>query len=156
MSEEMEKDSNKDGLGNIFRIAVFLCLVCSVVVSGLAVSLKPMQQLNKELDQKQNILRAAGMLPQSAKVSEDGRTVEELFSEFTIRAVDLETGEFLDQVDTKTFDPIKSAKQTDVSLALSVKQDIATIKRRENVSLVYLKMKIRKKFIEANILILDP
>ena len=132
---------NKDSLANTFLVALLVCLVCSIIVSGMADYLKPIQQLNKELDQKQNILRAAGLLPQSAKVSEDGRTVEELFSEFTIRAVDLETGEFLNQVDTKTFNPIKSAKQADVSQELSVEQDIATIKRRENVSLVYLKMK---------------
>ena len=131
---------NKEGLTNTFLVAVALCLVCSVVVSGMADYLKPIQQLNKELDQKQNILRAAGMLPQGAKISEDGRTVEELFSEFTIRAVDLDTGEFLDEIDVSAFDPIKSAKKADASIELSAEQDIATIKRRENVSLVYLKM----------------
>jgi len=132
---------NKESLANTFLVALSVCLVCSIIVSGMADYLKPIQQLNKELDQKQNILRAAGLLAQTAKVSEDGRTVEELFAEFTIRAVDLKTGEFLDQVDTNAFDPIKSAKRAELSIALSTQQDIATIRRRENVSLVYLKMK---------------
>ena len=57
---------DKDSLGNTFFIAIFLCLVCSIVVSGLAVALKPIQKLNKELDQKKNILRAAGLLGANA------------------------------------------------------------------------------------------
>ena len=80
---------DKDSLANTFLIAVFLCLVCSIVVSSMAVALKPIQQLNKELDQKKNILRAAGMLPADQDVSADGRSIEELFAEFTVRAVDL-------------------------------------------------------------------
>jgi len=76
---------NKDGLANTFLIALAVCLVCSVIVSGMADYLKPIQLLNKELDQKQNILRAAGLLPQGAKTSEDGKGIEELFSEFIIR-----------------------------------------------------------------------
>ena len=119
MSEEMEKDSNKDGLGNIFRIAVFLCLVCSVVVSGLAVSLKPMQQLNKELDQKKNILRAAGLLAAGSEVGADGRSVEEMFADFSVRAVNLETGDYTDAVDVSSYDPIRAAADASLSIDLS-------------------------------------
>ena len=43
---------DKDSLANTFIIAVFLCLVCSIVVSSLSVSLKPMQLLNKELEDR--------------------------------------------------------------------------------------------------------
>ena len=132
---------NKDGLANTFLIALAVCLVCSVIVSGMADYLKPIQLLNKELDQKQNILRAAGLLPQGAKTSDDGRGIEELFSEFIIRAVDLDTGEFSDQIDPTAFDPIKSAKDPSISIALDGEQDIATIKRRENISIVYMKMR---------------
>ena len=71
----------KDGLNNTFIMALAVCLVCSIVVSGIAVALKPTQQANKELDQKQNILRAAGMLAEGSNVSADGKTVDELFSE---------------------------------------------------------------------------
>ncbi len=129
----------KDGLKNVFIVALGVCLVCSVVVSGIAVALKPQQQLNKALDQKQNILRAAGMLAGDSLVAEDGRGVDELFSEFEVRVVDLETGEFLDDIDADTFDPVKAAKKPDLSIPLSGEQDIATLRRRENASLVYIK-----------------
>jgi Na+-transporting NADH:ubiquinone oxidoreductase subunit C len=130
---------DKDSLANTFLIAVFLCLVCSVVVSSMAVALKPIQKLNKELDQKKNILRAAGMLPADQNVSADGRSIEELFAEFTVRAVDLQTGEYVDGIDVASYDPIRAASDASKSVALTPSEDIATLRRRENVSLVYLK-----------------
>ncbi len=130
----------KDSLGNTFLIAVFLCLVCSIVVSSMAVALKPIQKLNKELDQKKNILRAAGMLPTNSNVAEDGRSIEELFAEFVVRAVDLDTGEYVDGVDLASYDPIKAASNSATSKALTPEEDIATLRRRENVSLVFLKV----------------
>ena len=130
---------NKDSLSNTFIVAVAVCLVCSVIVSGIAVALKPQQQLNKELDQKQNILRAAGMLPQGQTVDAQGRGIDELFAEFEVRAVNLETGEYVDGIDALAFDPIRAAKDPAQSMALSGEQDIATLRRRENTSIVYLK-----------------
>ena len=131
---------NKESLSNTFLVALAVCLVCSVIVSGMADFLKPIQKINKELDQKQNILRAAGMLEEGEKTSKDGQTVEELFSQFIIRGVDLKTGQYLDAIDVNSFDPVKSAKDSQASIKLTNEQDIATIKRRENMSLVYLKM----------------
>ena len=65
---------NKERLGNVLLVAIAVCLVCSIIVSAAAVALRPMQKENQELDQKQNILRAAGMLPADATVDADGRT----------------------------------------------------------------------------------
>lgn len=129
---------NKEGLGNVLFVAVAVCLVCSIIVSTAAVALRPLQQLNKELDQKENILRAAGMLPANAKVDAQGRGVDELFSEFEVRAVDLDTGEYVD-IDVDDYDPLKAAKDPARSTDLSPDEDIATLGRRENVSLVYLR-----------------
>ena len=42
------------------------------------------------------------------------------------------------EMELEGFDPIKAAKVTDTSRALSRDEDIATIGRRENVSLVYV------------------
>ena len=139
MAEETGSGSNKDGLRNTFSVAVFLCLVCSIVVSGLAVLLKPMQLLNKELDQKKNILRAAGLLAADSDNGSGGRTVEEMFADFTVRAVDLDTGEYTDAVNVDAYDPIRAASDSAVSTDLSAEEDIATLGRRENVSLVFIK-----------------
>jgi Na+-transporting NADH:ubiquinone oxidoreductase subunit C len=130
---------DKEGLANVLLVAIAVCLVCSIVVSTAAVMLKPQQRLNQELDQKQNILRAAGMLPEGSNVDPQGRSIEELFSQFEVRAVDLGTGEFTDAVNPQEYDPIKAAKDPQRSRDLSDAEDIATLGRRENISLVYIR-----------------
>ena len=130
---------NKEGLRNTLFVAVALCLVCSVIVSTAAVLLKPVQKANQALDQKQNILRAAGVLPAGATVDAAGRTVDDLFAEFEARAVDLTTGRYAEGVDPSTIDPIKSAKDPARSIDLEESQDIATIGRRENISVVFVR-----------------
>ena len=118
MAEESGKERRKDGLVNVLVVAVCVCLVCSVIVSTAAVALKPRQLANQALDRKQNILRAAGLLPADSNLSEDGRSVDELFAQFTVRAVDLETGRYIDGVDPATYDPVKAAKDPEQSTDL--------------------------------------
>ncbi|MDP6702834.1 MAG: Na(+)-translocating NADH-quinone reductase subunit C, partial [Candidatus Latescibacteria bacterium] len=48
-----------DSVGRTFGVALGVCLVCSVLVSAAAVSLRPTQAVNKALDKKRNILMAA-------------------------------------------------------------------------------------------------
>lgn len=133
------KGFDKESLSNVFIVAIVVCLVCSIVVSTAAVTLKPLRLINQELDQKQNILRAAGLLPEGERTDAQGRGVDELFGEFEVRAVALDTGRYVDTVDVTAYDPIKAAKKPADSQALSDEQDIATLGRLENVSLVYLK-----------------
>ena len=74
-------DFDKEGLRNVLLVAVSVCLVCSVIVSSAAVILKPRQLINQELDEKQNILRAAGMLPQGSNQDMQGRGIDEALRE---------------------------------------------------------------------------
>ncbi|MFT7306985.1 MAG: Na+-transporting NADH:ubiquinone oxidoreductase subunit C, partial [Candidatus Azotimanducaceae bacterium] len=60
---------NKDSISNIVIVALSLCLVSAIVVSSVAVSLKPTRQANKELDRAKNILIAAGLF-EKGKTSE--------------------------------------------------------------------------------------
>ncbi|MEQ8485253.1 MAG: Na(+)-translocating NADH-quinone reductase subunit C [Pseudomonadales bacterium] len=137
--DKPKQSFDKESLRNVLFVAISVCLVCSVVVSSAAVVLKPRQLLNQEYDQKQNILRAAGMLPQGSNVDAQGRSVDELFSQFEVRAVDLRTGEFTDAVDPDGYDPIRAAKDPSMSTNLTDEQDIATIGRREDISEVYIR-----------------
>lgn len=136
----MEKPAgrDKDSLGQILLVAFAVCLVCSILVSAAAVALKPAQQANKALDQKQNILRAAGLLAEGSSVGPAGETIDELFAEFRAVAVDLSEGQVLPAFDTAAYEPLKAAKDPARSMDLSEAQDIATIGRRENVSVAYL------------------
>ncbi len=46
-----------DNIVKTIGVALLLCLVCSIIVSGAAVTLKPSQLANKLLDKKRNILK---------------------------------------------------------------------------------------------------
>jgi len=50
-----------DNIVKTIGVAVLLCLVCSVIVSGAAIILKPKQVANKLVDKKSNILTVAGI-----------------------------------------------------------------------------------------------
>ncbi|TDI92940.1 MAG: Na(+)-translocating NADH-quinone reductase subunit C [Gammaproteobacteria bacterium] len=115
-----------------------MCLVCSILVAGAAVNLRPAQQLNKEADKRQNILRAAGMLPANAKIDAEGRGVEELFSRFSVRAVDLASGRFVADFDIDGYNQLRAARDPARSRDLSNSEDIATLGRLENVTLIYI------------------
>ena len=120
--------SSHDSVGKIIRVALALCVVCSVIVSTAAVLLKPAQEANKDLDRKRNILAAGGML-------EEGRSVDELFARIEPRYVDLRTGRFTTDVPAG-YDQRAAAKDPDLSD--DIEDDIAKVGRRANFAEVYL------------------
>lgn len=122
--------ANKDSVGKTLGVALALCIVCSIVVSVAAVSLKDMQLANKDNDRKRNILLAAGLY-------QPGLSVDEQFSAIQTKLVDLDSGKFVEG-DVSSFDQRKAAKDPLLSMALSGDQDLAKISRRENQALVYI------------------
>ncbi len=124
-------DMPNDSRTKTIAVATMLCLVCSVVVSAAAVGLKPKQEANKVLDKKRNILQIAGML-------REGVSIDELFKEIEPRVVDLDSGEFVDDIDPANYDQRSASKDPATSKALEKKEDIASIRRRPNLATVYL------------------
>ncbi|MAI42449.1 MAG: Na(+)-translocating NADH-quinone reductase subunit C [Gammaproteobacteria bacterium] len=127
---------------NILIVALSVCFVCSVVVSGAAVSLKPERLANKELDRNKNILIAAGLFEKG--VTNDSQ-VDNLFKSFEVRVVDLQTHQILTldeikqtNIDFSRYDQRKAAKDRSMSVALSTTEDIASISTRANYSIIYL------------------
>ena len=114
-----------------FVVALTLCIVCAVVVSSAAVSLRPAQEANKLLDLKTNILASAGLL-------EEGVDVETQFEKISVKLVDMETGRYTTEVDADTYDQRKASGNPSLSVALSASEDIAKIKRRANFAKVYV------------------
>ena len=129
----------REGIKNILVVSVAVCLLCSILVSLTAVSLKPLQDVNKELDRKQNILRAAGLLGAGESEDSMGRDAAVLFESFEVRAVDLDTGDFTTEIDPASYDQIRASRFAESSRDLSAEEDIATLGRRENIGLAYFK-----------------
>ena len=123
--------SSRESVGKTFLVAGILCVVCSVLVSVAAVGLRPIQQKNKLLDKKRNILAAAGLMS-------EGADVEVIFKEkIKIRAVDLNTGDYNESIDAATYDQRKAAKDPEQSIQLTAEEDKPRIKRIAKTALVY-------------------
>lgn len=127
--------SQRESTVRTLVVALLVCLVCSVFVAGAAVALRPTQIENAQLDKQRNILAIAGL----GNPSMSGSEVKALFGERIIaRLVDLETGRFSDEFDAQTFDPLAAAKDPALSKNLTGGEDIASINRRENYTVVYV------------------
>lgn len=167
-NENSEAKFDKDSIGNVFFIAISVCLVCSFLVAGAAVSLKSMQDANKKRDIMANIVRVAGIQDRDIETAgsveaffvkpEEGVEQELPYIEDIL--VDLESGEnavetardFLGldkSVETAeviaNFDQFKAAndprKEGDKLLyarKLDKTEDIAGLGKIERISHVYL------------------
>lgn len=118
-----------ESAGKTLTVATILCGVCSVLVAGAVVVLKPKQVINADLDFKKNILMAAGLL-------KPGTDINEAFKEVEPVVVDLETGRIAEGVDPKTFDQGKADKNPEYLQSIS--NDVAGIKKRSKLQMVYL------------------
>jgi Na+-transporting NADH:ubiquinone oxidoreductase subunit C len=116
---------DRDSTANTIKVAVQLCLVCSIIVSLCAVVLRPMQEANRKAFEQENILKAAGLY-------EEGCDVETVFNEVTPRIIELDTGTYDDEKDVETFDTVKAARA-----GTPPQKDIARIKRREAFAKIY-------------------
>lgn len=134
--------SSNDTIKQTLLVALSLCVVCSILVSGAAVILKPIQDANKILDRNKNILSAAGLFDPAIHSDDD---VDSLFDQFDPRIVDLEQGRFLNDsevqqlgIDMETYDPRRAINDPQYSRALSSDEDLANIKRQLRYPMVYV------------------
>ncbi len=131
----------RESVLNTFRVAVLLCLVCSVVVSSLAVGLRDTQQTQKETFRQQNILAAAGLWDPDSGTAQEARDLYE--RSITPVVVDLETGRVDPDIppDDPRTDPRVAARDsrlhTPVTELGEGVRDIARIRRREHYSTIY-------------------
>lgn len=122
----------RDSVGRTLLVAGALCVVCSVVVSSVAVGLRDIQVENRQADKQKNILLAAGIYDES-------KPVDEQFGNIETRLVDLATGEFVKEgeIDPATYDQRKASSDPQLSIEIARDDDLAGIKRREKYAFIY-------------------
>lgn len=120
----------RETVGKTFLVALSVCVVFSVLVSTAAVTLRPIQEINKLLDKKKNILLAAGLM-------EEGKSIDDLFAAIEAKVVDLASGEYT-EMDPEAYDQRKAVKDPSLSVAIARDADQAGIKRRAKYAPVYL------------------
>lgn len=134
--------SNVNSVQNVIKVALGLCVVCSIMISSAAVLLKPRQTENQLLDRNKNVLIAAGMFNPDVDTNAD---VAARFSEFDARIVDLQAGRYLSEeemqslgINPESYDQQSAKNDPEMSLNLTGDQDIASIRRRANYATVYV------------------
>jgi Na+-transporting NADH:ubiquinone oxidoreductase subunit C len=134
--------SSKDSIKSTLIVAFCLCVVCSIIVSGTAVVLKPRQDANRILDRNKNILAAAGLYDSAVNSDSD---VDSLFAKFTTRIVDINSGELVSEagleelgLDASSYDQRLVMNDPEFSEAISPENDKANVKRRALYQTIYL------------------
>lgn len=116
-----------------FKVAVTLCLICSVVVSALAVGLKSIQEEQKEAFRQQSILSAAGLWT-------TGGDPGQLFKDNNVAAVGIDLEDYKPEsgdLSQSKFDMSKSLQNPDLNRSLDSADDLAGLKKIEKYSVVY-------------------
>lgn len=121
---------NKDSVFNVLFVAFLVCIVASIAVSLTVEALKPIQDVNKQAYKQVNILKVAGIYQAKTPIASQFDVIES-------KLVNLDTGEYVDG-DLENYDLSKIFKDPDSYITLTRQEDIASIKRRENVATVYL------------------
>ena len=117
-------------------VALVVCVTASILVASAAVLLRPIQERNRAIDRKKNILIAAGLVQEGERT--DAETIERLFEKIEVRAVDLTTGKFVDDADMNLVESGALMKDPSQSTTLDAEKDIAKVRRMANLQPVYL------------------
>lgn len=112
---------------------LLLAFVCSALVAGAAVGLRPIQEANQLQDQRKNILYAAGLYDKT-------KTIDELFTPIEVKIVELETGLYVSEklIDPQSFNPLRAALTEAGGRPLKPDDDPAGLHRLEKYAPVYL------------------
>ena len=120
-----------DNMVKTVGVALLLCLVCSVIVSGAATLLKPLQVTNRLLDKNANSIAVS-------VIELEGRSIDEAFAQVETRIIDVETGQYNDQIDAQTYDQRKASKDPSMTIPLSAADNSAKIAGLPKYANVYL------------------
>lgn len=126
----------KENVLKTMFVALVVCVSASILVASAAVLLRPLQEANRAIDRKKNILIAAGLIEEGDRP--DGAEIERLFKQVEVRAVNLSTGDFVDDANLALVESGGLLKDPSQSTTLTEEQDIASVRRLANLQPVYL------------------
>lgn len=117
-----------EGIRTLLTAAI-LCFVCSIVVSSVAIKMRPMQKKNQEIDTKKTILLAANVIEKTATADE----VETAFNKVQTFLIDMRTGSRVEVEDPETFDTSSAEK-----IRIPAKKDIASLLTISSIEKAYV------------------
>ena len=126
----------RDGASYMFLFAGAVCVVCAILVSTSAVSLKERQQTNQALDRQRNVLYVTGLAS-----PDEGLERDEVIALFEERmkpvVIELETGEVVENppFEIEGYDQDKAADDSELGRAAPPNQ--ANVQRLPKYALTY-------------------
>lgn len=111
-------------------------VICSTLVSGTVVLLRPIQLNNELLERSRNIMQLTGLLEKGQVI--DDEQMLELFRQLDARVVNIDTGIFDDTLDAYSFDQRRAAVSLETSIVIPSNLDSARLGRRSQHATVYL------------------
>jgi Na+-transporting NADH:ubiquinone oxidoreductase subunit C len=127
------RDTPNETPAKTLTVAVMVALVSAVVVSIASVSLKPLQVANQERERQALMAQMIAQLPGMEDI-----LAEAGVDSLEVGIVDLDTGNFAEDIDPATYDQRAAATDPELSTELSKEADIASLGRRPNYAPVYL------------------
>lgn len=128
-----------------FKVAILLCLTCSVVVSALAVGLNPIQKANKDAFRQQSVLDAAQLWQGEGKPADlFERYMEPVGLDFEDDKL-----EDIDEPDNPKFNTEQSLQNDALHDDIPPLEDIAGIKEVEKFTVFYRVKESAAKKIET-------
>lgn len=116
-----------------FYSVLVLAFGCSLLVAAAAVGLRPYQEANKQLNQKKNILNAAGIYQPDIAIDDQFRVID-------TKIVELGNGQYVstETIDPTSYNQLSASLSDEIGRELERSEDPAGIRRLENYSFVYL------------------
>ena len=124
---------NKDSALNIAFIGIGLCLLCSAIISLIAIQLRSVQNENVLKDMQKKIVSSAGLQLQYGSVENAMMNIKTI-------VVDLDQGKIVD-INPNSYELSKELREEGRYKFLSAENDIASIKKREKYSKVFIEYK---------------
>ena len=122
-------------VGYTILFSAAVCVVCSLLVSTLAVSLKGRQEENAILDRQRNVLMAAGLMTAGQRMARQ-EIIETFEANFEAVIVDMATGEFVADADPALFN--RAAALRDPQQSEPAPENQSSIQRVAHQELIYL------------------
>jgi Na+-transporting NADH:ubiquinone oxidoreductase subunit C len=117
-------------------VVLLVALGCSVLVSVVAITLKPVQLRNELMEKNRNIIGLTGLIEPGATLSDTA--MQAAGNSLDLRVLDIDTGLFSTAVDPADYDARAARNNPELSVAIPDDEDLANLGRREKYAVVYL------------------
>ncbi len=128
----MNADTPSRALLVVFAVA----LLCSILVSVAAITLRPVQERNALVERSRHIVALTGLVEPGRSL--DSAEILEVVEALDVRLVDIDRGEFTTELDAETFDARAATLDPAQSVAIAAGEDLARLGRRARFARIYL------------------